>query len=102
MAIFNFFKKKNTIVENRPELLEQVDVKNFDNPEVLIKHDVDGAEIWLVHWKARRGSYYGDWKPVCKAFFNKEDAQKFVNCLKEAQKVLQYTENIDIHIEKAE
>lgn len=38
-------------------------------------------------------------KRVAKAFFNVKDAEAFKESLEKAQKLLQYTENIDIKIE---
>lgn len=63
---------------------------------------VDGAEVWMVSWDARFGEYRGDSKRVAKAFFNENDAEAFKQSLEEAQKLLQYTENIHISIDKQE
>lgn len=63
-------------------------------------HEVDGAEVWLVSWKARYGNYHGDWTTVAKAFLNLKDAQDFKNNLLEAAKLLQYTEYLNISIHK--
>lgn len=63
---------------------------------------VDGAEVWMVSWDARYGEYKGDSKRVAKAFFKEEDAEAFKKSLEEAQKLLQYTENIHISVDKQE
>lgn len=63
---------------------------------------VDGAEVWMVSWDARFGEYRGDSKRVAKAFFNENDAEAFKQSLEEAQKLLQYTENIHISVDKQE
>ena len=66
------------------------------------KKEVKGFEAWTVTWYARYGEYHGDWKLVAKTFLNKEDAETFVESLKEAKRLLQYTENIGIEIKKQE
>lgn len=63
-------------------------------------HEVDGAEVWLVSWNARYGSYHGDRSNVAKAFLNLKDAQDFRNNLLEAARLLQYTEHLNIEITK--
>lgn len=66
------------------------------------KKEVKGFEAWTVSWRARNGSYSGDYKLVAKTFLNKEDAETFVESLKEAKKLLQYTEYTGIEIKKQE
>lgn len=66
------------------------------------KKEVKGFEAWTVTWYARYGAYHGDWKLVAKTFLNKEDAETFVESLKEAKRLLQYTENTGIEIKKQE
>lgn len=61
---------------------------------------VDGAKIWMVSWDARFGGYQVDKKRVAKAFFNVKDAEAFKESLEMAQKLLQYTENINIKLEE--
>jgi len=63
---------------------------------------VDGAEVWMVSWDARFGEFRGESKRVAKAFFNENDAEAFKQSLEEAQKLLQYTENIHISVDKQE
>lgn len=63
---------------------------------------VDGAEVWMVSWDARFGEYRGDSKRVAKAFFSETDAEAFKQSLEEAQKLLQYKENIHISVDKQE
>ena len=62
--------------------------------------DADGAELWVVSWNARYGLYHTDQKRVAKAFLNEDDADTFIESLKNAMSVLQYTENINIVKEK--
>ena len=66
------------------------------------KKEVKGFEAWTVSWKARNGSYSSDYKLVAKTFLNKEDAEKFIESLKEAKKLLQYTEYTGIELIKQE
>ena len=63
---------------------------------------VDGAEVWMVSWDARFGEYRGDSKRVAKAFFSETAAETFKKSLEDAQKLLQYKENIHISIDKQE
>ena len=82
--MFRFLKKKNDVIES-------VNTKS-----------VEGAEVWIVSWKARYDEFSYDIKRVAKAFLNYEDAVIFKNSLIKAKELLQYTENIDIKIEKQE
>lgn len=66
------------------------------------KKEAKGFEAWTVTWYARYGEYHGDWKIVAKTFLSEEDAEKFAESLKEAKRLLQYTENIGIKITKQE
>lgn len=63
---------------------------------------VDGAEVWMVSWDARFDEFSHNKKRVAKAFFNENDAEAFKQSLEEAQKLLQYTENIHISVDKQE
>lgn len=66
--------------------------------------DVEGAELWVVSWKSTKsspsGSYadFGDRK--YKAFLSEDDAKEFALSLKDANKLLQNTIDIDIVIRK--
>lgn len=60
----------------------------------------DGYEAWQVTWYARYGSYLDDRKPVSKVFLNEDDAKLFVESLKIAASVLQYTEDIHVKLTK--
>ena len=82
MGVFNFLKKKETVIDS------------------YNTREVDGATIWMVSWDARNGEYSDDKKRAAKAFFNENDAVNFAQSLKDAQKLLQYKENICIRIEK--
>ena len=62
--------------------------------------EVEGAEVWMVSWDARFGEYSGNKKRAAKAFLNYEDAEKFKQSLIKAKELLQYTERIDIRVEK--
>lgn len=63
---------------------------------------VDGAEVWMVSWDARFGEFSQNKKRVAKAFLNENDAEAFKQSLEEAQKLLQYTEDIRIFVNKQE
>lgn len=64
--------------------------------------NVQGAEIYTVSWMSRFGNYYADTKRVYKAFLAKEDAEEFAQSLRNAHKLLQNTNSIDITITKQE
>lgn len=66
------------------------------------KEEVKGFEAWTVTWYARYGEYSGDWNKKAKVFVDEGAAEIFAKSLQEAQKVLQYTEDIHIRIEKQE
>lgn len=81
-------------------------MKLFKKKETVVtgyeKEEVDGAEVWMVSWCARYGEYSGNYRRVAKAFLSEKSARDFANSLMEAKKLLQYTENIGIKIEKQE
>ena len=68
--------------------------------EDYVTKEAEGAEVWLVTWKARTGEYSSSYRLAAKAFVREEDANQFAESLKEAKALLQYTENIDIKVEK--
>ena len=70
-------------------------------PETVMT-PVQGVEIWMVSWSARYDQWQTDTKRVAKAFLNKPDALKFVHALEDAQKLLQYTEDLNITVTKQE
>ena len=82
MGIFKLNKKKENVIDS------------YNSGEV------DGAEVWMVSWDARFGVYSHNTKRVAKAFLNYDDASKFAESLKEAKALLQYTEPINIKVEK--
>ncbi len=59
---------------------------------------IKAALTWEVRWTARDGKWHTDIYSEVEIFFNEEDAKKFANALREAQKVLHYTENINIKV----
>ena len=63
-------------------------------------YDAPGAEVWVVSWNARYGHYSDNSERVAKAFLCENDADTFIESLKEAKKLLQYTESINITKEK--
>lgn len=67
--------------------------------EDYVTRETEGAEVWIVSWDARWGEY-GNKKRVAKCFLNKNDADTLVESLKEAKALLQYTEPINITVEK--
>lgn len=56
------------------------------------------VELTEVTWKRRFGAYNADTQSATKVFLNKEDAEVFASALKDAAKILRYTENIHVHI----
>lgn len=62
--------------------------------------EVKGCEVWLVMWQGRYGSYDDQHEQKAKAFLNEESAKIFAKSLREAQKLLQYTEDLCITIVK--
>lgn len=82
MGIFKFTKKKESVIKSY-------------NAET-----VDGAEVWMVSWYARMGSYYADRTRVAKAFLSEQDAINFKKSLEAAHNLLQNKENIEITIVK--
>lgn len=66
------------------------------------KKEVKGFEAWTVTWYARYGEYSDSWSKKAKVFVDEGAAEIFAKSLQEAQKVLQYTEDIHIRIEKQE
>ena len=81
MSVLKFFKRINKIA--------QIEAK-----------EVDGAEVWMVHWTSRHGDYWGDVHRCAKAFLTEDDANDFKKSLEEAQDILQNTNDIDIKIIK--
>lgn len=79
-------------------------MKLFGKKENIIEKvetkEVDAAEVYLVSWNARYGHYMSDTKRVAKAFLSDTDAITFMKSLEEAAKLLQYTERIDVKLEK--
>lgn len=70
--------------------------------EVKETKKVECAKVWMVSWDARYGSYHGCRERVSKAFLNKNDAEAFVQSLKDAQSLLRIKENLRIDITKQE
>lgn len=62
--------------------------------------DAKGAEVWVVSWVSRYGDCSAHTKYVAKAFLMKEDANLFAKSLRDAQKLLQNTNDIEITIKK--
>lgn len=81
-------------------------MKLFKKKEAVItgyeKEIVEGAEVWMVSWDARYGEYSGNYRRVAKAFLDEKSARDFAESLMAAKRLLQYTENIGIKIEKQE
>jgi len=65
-----------------------------------VTENVEGAEVWVVSWNARYGSFHGEWERKAKAFMVKKDAEAFCQSLEDAKKLLQYTEGIGIRLEQ--
>lgn len=64
------------------------------------EQNLEAVELWSVRWDARYGSWNHDWKPVMEVFTNKADAEVFARELKNAQKILRYTEDLRIKVTK--
>ena len=67
--------------------------------------EVDGVQVWMVSWNALENSGYSSPSLVsdvrkAKAFMNRDDADDFVESLKNAMKLLQCTYQIGIKVEK--
>lgn len=67
---------------------------------VVKRKEAKGAEVWIVSWEARFGDYKGETKHVAKAFLLEEDAGQFAQSLKDANKLLQNTNDICLTIKK--
>jgi len=74
----DIFKKKEKVIES-------VNTK-----------EVEAAQVWMVSWNARYGEYSHSIKRVAKAFLNEDDADMFIESLKKAATLLQYTEGLSI------
>ena len=68
----------------------------------VVTEQVEGAKVWMVSWDARYGEYSSNFTRKAKAFFSSTDAEKFAESLRQAQKLLCYTENIRIKVEEQE
>lgn len=62
--------------------------------------DAQGVEVWIVSWDARYSDSSWEKTRVAKAFLDYDDAQAFAQSLRDAKKLLQYTENINISVDK--
>lgn len=62
--------------------------------------EVEGAEVYVVSWRARWGEYRGETTKVFKAFLSEDDANEFKESLIAAHKLLQNTTSIDAKVEK--
>lgn len=64
--------------------------------------DLPQRKIWLVSWKARHGEYASDTERTSIAFFDANDAKKYIEKLEYAKKILRYKEDIEIRLEEQE
>lgn len=62
--------------------------------------DVTVVDVWVVSWDARYGKWCDSKERVSRAFITRKDAEDFAQLLRESQKNLCYTENINITIKK--
>lgn len=67
---------------------------------VVPTKEVEGAEVYVVSWRARWGEFHGETTRVFKAFFSEDDANEFKQSLIDAHKLLQNTTSIDVKVEK--
>lgn len=73
-------------------------IKNFLNRIKEKNQSSEVSNFYTVTWKARYNEYHSDFHIQVRVFLDKQSAQNFVQSLKEAQKILQYTEDLDIKI----
>jgi hypothetical protein len=84
----------------------QITMKFISKINALFKvqkiKDAPGAEVWIVSWDTVYSyfSMFEKGKRIAKAFLMKEDAEAFAQSLRDAQKLLQNTNDINITIEK--
>ena len=75
-------------------------MKIFKRKEKIIESvntkEVETAQVWLVSWNSRYGGYSHNIKRVAKGFLNENDADMFIESLKKAATLLQYTEGLSI------
>lgn len=64
--------------------------------------DLPQRKIWIVSWKARRGEFSSDTERTSMAFFDAKDAQKHIEKLEYAKRILRYKEDIEIRLEEQE
>ena len=62
--------------------------------------DVTMVDVWVVSWDARYDKWCDSKERAIRAFLTKKDANDFAQLLRESQKNLCYTENINITIKK--
>lgn len=64
--------------------------------------EVDGVEVWIVSWNTVVSycSLFEKGQRVAKAFLMQEDAEAFAQSLRDAQILLQNTNDINITIKK--
>jgi len=65
--------------------------------------EVDGAEVWILTWKAYYCSFCDEVVNnimISKAFLNENDAEDFAKSLKDANELLQNKTNLRIEIVK--
>ena len=64
--------------------------------------DLPQRKLWLVSWKSRRGEYSSETERTSIAFFNANDAKKYIEKIEYAKKILRYKEDIEIRLEEQE
>ena len=62
--------------------------------------DVTMVDVWVVSWDARYGKWSDSKERESRAFITRKDANDFAQLLRDSQKNLCYTENINITIKK--
>lgn len=81
-----------------------MNVKNFIKKIIHLpareEQNLEAVELWAVRWRSRHGEGYYDYRPVMEVFTNRVDAEVFARELREAQKLLRYTENLRIEVTK--
>ena len=62
--------------------------------------EAKGFEVWMVYWEATNHCYWRDKVVKAKSFVNKEDADAFVTSLKDAHKLLQNEDSLQVWIKR--
>ena len=88
---------KDIVLPEKKPYWEGVNVAQEDIvPEIENSKETEPVKIYMVSWKGRYGEYVQDTKRVAKAFLRENEADEFIQQLKDAAALLQNTENLQI------